>query len=184
MTSAPWRAASVETSCAVWPMHHVLGRSVSVDVLDVAQAARHRHHVDRGVAAADHHHAAGDRLQAPLVEGLEERDAADAVGGVGPRRPAACARPCSRWRAAPRRSLVSRSLSATSLPMRVLSRTSTPMSTMRLISPFSVLARQAIARHAVLRHAAELVVIVEHGDAHDPCGAAGRRPRGQPGRRR
>ena len=46
---------------------------------DVAEAARHRHHIDGGVAAADAHHARAGRLQSAAVEGVEKIHAADAV---------------------------------------------------------------------------------------------------------
>ena len=45
------------------------GRSDSLISRHVAEAARHRHHVDRGIAAADHDHALGDDPQTAFVEG-------------------------------------------------------------------------------------------------------------------
>jgi hypothetical protein len=58
-------------------------RSVGLDLVDVAQAAGHGGDVDRGVAAADHHHALADVLQAAVVEGLQEGGGGDHVGRLG-----------------------------------------------------------------------------------------------------
>jgi hypothetical protein len=58
-----------------------------VAALDVPQPPRHRGHVDRGVAAAHHHHTFAHVLQAAVVEGLQEGGGRDHVGCIA----AACA---------------------------------------------------------------------------------------------
>ncbi len=50
-----------------------LRQSVGLVVLDVAETARHGGDVDRGVAAADDHHALADVAHAAVVEGLAGR---------------------------------------------------------------------------------------------------------------
>jgi len=54
-------------------------------MLDVPQPPRDRGDVHRRVAAADHQHLPGGRLQAPVVEGLQEGDTTDDVGRVAAR---------------------------------------------------------------------------------------------------
>jgi hypothetical protein len=54
-----------------------------VHLVDMAQAARHGGDVDRGVAAADHHHALAHMLHAAVVEGLQEGGGGDDVGRPG-----------------------------------------------------------------------------------------------------
>jgi hypothetical protein len=81
VTSAPWRAEISATSWAARPpmTFSAVGR---LRVVDGAEAARHRGDVDRGVAAADHHHALADVLHAAVVEGAQEGGRGDHVGGV------------------------------------------------------------------------------------------------------
>jgi len=59
-----------------------LGAIVLVRGLDVAEAARHRHHVHGSVTAADHYHLFRGVFHAAFVEGGEEGHAGDAVRGV------------------------------------------------------------------------------------------------------
>ena len=56
---------------------------VGVGLADMAETARDRGDVDRGVAAADHDDAHRGREHPAAIEGVEEFDAGDAVLGVG-----------------------------------------------------------------------------------------------------
>ena len=133
-------------------------------LLDVTETARHRGHVDRGVAAADHHHAAGNRLEAALVEGFEERHAGDAVTGLG-----------ARYRERPAGLAANGEQHGIEIGFEVFKRHIHADARLEFDRDAHVddaihlavqrVARQTVAGHAVLGHAAELIVIVVHGDA-------------------
>ena len=82
VTSAPCLAETVGHVVRQVAGDRALGEVGRLGVLDVAEAARDGGDVDRGVAAADHHHALADVAQAAVVEGLQERGGGHHVGRV------------------------------------------------------------------------------------------------------
>ena len=81
ITSAPWRLRRQRDIVRGLAENDGFGAVLFVNLRDVPKPARHGRHVHGRVAAADHQHAARANLEAALVEGFKERDAADAVGG-------------------------------------------------------------------------------------------------------
>ena len=79
VTSAPSRLATVGDVVLGLAEHGVFRTVVGMHPA-MAKPARHRSNVHRGVAAADHEHPAGGISQSAVVEGIQERDAADAIG--------------------------------------------------------------------------------------------------------
>ena len=143
--------------------HHELRALGLLHVLDVAQPARHRNDVDRGIAAADHHHAAGDRLEAALVEGLEKRDSADTVGRVRSRNGQAEAG----FAADREQHRVEVGFEVVQVNFDADARVEPDLDAHRddaIDLTIQMLARQTVARHTVLRHAPQLGVIVEQRD--------------------
>ena len=140
-----------------------LGMVLLVNLGDVADPARHRRDVERGIASADYDHLAGHRLQPPFVEGAQERDAADAIGSIeaGQRQAEAL------MGAEPPKNSVEVLLQLRNRDVAPDARLERNVHAHRndaIDLAVEHRAGRAKARDAEPRHAAERVMVVEHGD--------------------
>ena len=132
-------------------------------LLDVAEAPRHGGDVDRGVAAADDHHALADMAHAAVVERLQERGRGDDVRRLVARagqRAAGLGAEAEEHRVELGADLIHGDLGADAAGQPGLHADVEDALDLRIEN----IARRAKAGNAVAHHAAEFRMLVENGD--------------------